>query len=111
MAEPHTEADDRAQAIDRAYGAVPWLKVRERKRISVKIFKSGNSMALRLPAILGLQAGTEIELEIEDDAHVSFDLPDRPKRKIDVAKFWGTAPDLMPISDEDRLFDERDNDV
>ncbi|MCP3734405.1 AbrB/MazE/SpoVT family DNA-binding domain-containing protein [Sphingomonas sp. RP10(2022)] len=109
MAKPDMTQDERVQAIDHAYGSMPWLKSRERKRVSVKVFKSGNSMALRLPASLGLQAGSEIELEIEDDAHVSFDLPDKPKRKIDVARFWGTLPDLTPIPDEDRLFAPRDD--
>ncbi len=108
MARFNLTPEERAELLDHTFGSMPWLKPRERRRVMVKIFKSGNSMALRLPASLGLQAGSEVELEIEDDAHVSFDLPDKPRRKIDVAKFWGTIPDLKPIADEDRLFDARD---
>ncbi|MBI0474575.1 AbrB/MazE/SpoVT family DNA-binding domain-containing protein [Sphingomonas sp. MA1305] len=96
--------------MDRTTGPLPWLKPRERKRMTVKIFKSGNSMAMRLPASLGLLPGSEIELEIEDNAHVSFDLPDTPKRKLDVAKFWGLIPELQLIPEEDRLFTGNDDD-
>ncbi len=110
MASPESSDDERAFRPDRTSGSLPWLKPRERKRVTVKIFKSGNSMAMRLPASLGLRPGSEIELEIEDDAHVTFDLPDKPKRKIDVAKFWGSIPELRLIPEEDRLFPSDDDD-
>lgn len=111
MAQFDVTHDGSPEVIAQLFGAQLGVKPRERKRISVKVFKSGNSLAMRLPASLGLRAGSEIHLDIEDDAHVSFDLPDKPKRKIDVAKFWGAAPGLTPIADEDRLFDEADGDV
>ena len=48
-------------------------------------FKSGNSVAVRLPRALGVPAGVEFELEKEGDViHL------RPKvRKIDVSAFAG----------------------
>ena len=98
------EAQHRRQ-VRRLAGSVPWQKATERRRYRVKVFKSGNSMALRLPAELGLAAGTEMNLEVEDGEHFSFEPIDRPKRKLNVAKFWGTVPDLQPISPEDRVFE------
>ncbi len=100
--------------LDRIYGSMPWLKAREVKRYRVKVFKSGNSIALRLPAELGLAAGSEMNLEVEDGEHFSFEHVDRPKRKVNVAKFWGVLPDLQPIAPEDRVFDSSErpwNDV
>lgn len=91
--------------IRRLSGSMPGPKGTERRRYRVKVFKSGNSLALRLPAELGLAAGTEMNLEVENGEYFSFEPVDRPKRKLDVARFWGTVPDLQPIATEDRLFE------
>jgi len=62
-----------------------------------KTFKSGNSVALRLPKDLGFEPGAEFEIVKEDDG-----LRLRPvARKIDVSKFIGKAPWLKPIPRED----------
>lgn len=91
--------------IDRVFGSAPWLKPSEVRHYRVKTFKSGNSLALRLPAGLGLEPGMEMDLR-EQDGHYSLELVDRPKRKVDIAKFWGSVPDLVPIKPEDRVFEE-----
>lgn len=69
-----------------------------------KVFKSGNSLALRLPKALGLKEGTEMIVR-EDQSGFSAQPVDAPKRKIDVSKFAGKAPWLKPLKPEDRLFD------
>ena len=56
-----------------------------------KVFKSGNSLALRLPARLGLEAGMEMELRTEPDGRYTLNHVDAPRRKIDVGKFAGKA--------------------
>jgi antitoxin VapB len=74
-----------------------------------KVFKSGNSVALRLPKALGLKEGAEMRVR---EQHGSFIVEpvERTKRKIDVSKFAGSAPWLKPLSPEDREFEERELD-
>ncbi|MEI9927096.1 MAG: AbrB/MazE/SpoVT family DNA-binding domain-containing protein [Sphingomonas sp.] len=86
---------------------MPWLRPTEKKDYRVKVFRSGNSLALRLPAELGLQAGTEMRLRVENGEIVSLEPIDRPKRKFNVAKVCGSATTLRPIRDEDRIFEDR----
>ena len=68
-----------------------------------KTFKSGNSVALRLPKGLGLKEGLEMTVR-EEQGHYVVEPVDRPKRKIDVSKFWGIAPELCLLKPEDRVF-------
>jgi len=75
-----------------------------RKQYRAKVFKSGNSLALRLPAELGLEAGMEMNLLVEDGGYV-LSRVEPPKRKIDVSGFAGKCPWLKPLPRED--FDER----
>lgn len=62
-----------------------------------KTFKSGNSVALRLPKGLGIPEGTQVRMVKE--ARMSFRVEpiDAPKRKIDVSKFAGQAPWLKEL--------------
>jgi len=64
-----------------------------------KVFKSGNSLALRLPKALGLQEGQEMILR-EERGRFVFE-PLATTRKIDVSKFAGKAPWLKEIGRED----------
>ncbi|MEG3165761.1 hypothetical protein U1701_14270 [Sphingomonas sp. PB2P19] len=97
----------REQVLDRLWGSAPWMKLPDKQRFRVKIFKSGNSLALRLPASLGLRAGMEVDMDVQDGQYFSFSNPDQPKRKFNVAKVCGSATDLQPLVDDDRLFEER----
>lgn len=76
------------------------------KEYRAKVFKSGNSLALRLPKALGLEAGTEM-LVREERGEFHFEPVDKPKAKIDVSGFWGKAPWLKPLPRELREFEER----
>jgi len=79
------------------------------KRYRAKVFKSGNSLALRLPAELGLEAGMEMELEATPDGAYTFKQAAQPKRKIDVSGFAGKCPWLKPLPRED--FEERPSSI
>lgn len=95
------------QEFMRLFGSAPWLKIREKKHYRAKVFQSGNSLAVRIPAGTKLQAGMEMDLTVEDGAFLSLEPIERPKRKFNIAKVAGSATNLEYIKDEDRVFEER----
>jgi antitoxin VapB len=76
------------------------------KEYTAKVFKSGNSLALRLPKELGLREGSTMVLR-EEHTGYHFEPEEAPKRKLDVSGFWGKAPWLKPLPPELREFEER----
>lgn len=80
------------------------------KEYRAKVFKSGNSLALRLPKALGIEEGTEMIVR-EERGEFRFEPADKPKAKIDVSGFAGKAPWLKPLPPELREFDERPSTV
>lgn len=77
-----------------------------------KVFKSGNSVALRLPKALGIKEGTEMMVR-EEHSKFTFEPVEKPKRKIDVSKFAGKCPWLEPLpryefDDPPRVWDDSD---
>ena len=65
-----------------------------------KIFKSGNSVALRLPKALGLRAGDVMRVRREDDQLIAKTLP-RADDRIDLAGIYGSIPRIMrPVMDD-----------
>jgi antitoxin VapB len=101
------EQEEYRKRVGRLYGSMPWLKPKDVQTFKAKVFKSGNSLALRLPAVLGLTAGMEMELRVENGEHFSFEPVERRKRKFNVEKVWGSATGLELIKPEDRLFSDR----
>jgi len=79
------------------------------KEYRAKTFKSGNSLALRLPKALGLREGEEMILR-EEHGKFAFEPVPAETRKIDISKFAGKIPWLKPIPPEDREFEERELD-
>ena len=73
-----------------------------------KVFKSGNSLAVRIPAGTKLAAGMELELKVEDGEYLSLQPVNPPKRKFNIDKVWGSATNLKPIDPDDRWFEERE---
>lgn len=74
------------------------------KEYRAKVFKSGNSVALRLPKELGLKEGSTMILR-EERSEFVFKPADVTRKKIDISGFWGKAKGLhVP---ESRDFDER----
>jgi antitoxin VapB len=74
-----------------------------------RTFKSGNSVAVRLPAALGIKAGMEMRVREEQGKYVLEPVEQKPK-KIDLTGIWGSCPGLKPLTREDRLFEERELD-
>ena len=72
-----------------------------------KVFKSGNSLALRLPKGLGAEEGAEMRLVRETPTSFRVEPVATPRRKIDVDSFWGKCPGLVPPTREQREFDDR----
>lgn len=101
------EREAKRKELSRTLGSVPWLKPQEKKHYRAKVFKSGNSLAVRLPAGTKLAAGMEMDLTVEDGEFLSLEPVDRPKRKFNIAKVAGSAQSLRYISDDDRVFEER----
>jgi antitoxin VapB len=107
MSRVKEEQEEYRKRFERPSGGTPGHTGKDVKTFKAKVFKSGNSLALRLPAELGLAAGMEMELKVEDGEHFSFQPVECPKRKLNVAAFWGKATGLKLLAPEDRVFEER----
>jgi antitoxin VapB len=70
-----------------------------------RTFKSGNSVAMRLPKSFEVPEGIEINVVREAPMSFRFEPVTAPRKTIDVSGFWGKAPGarLVPHGD----FDER----
>ena len=111
-----TKASDKRKLGDnprfmRVLGSMPWLKAREKQEFRTKVFQSGNSIAVRIPAGTRLEVGMEMELTIEDGQFLSYDPVDAPKRKFDIAKVAGSAKGLKYVERDDRSFEPRPSSI
>jgi antitoxin VapB len=79
------------------------------KEIRAKTFKSGNSVALRLPKALGIKEGVEMRVREEQGRYV-VEPVDAPKKKIDLSFLEGRTAGLKPLRPEDREIEERELD-
>lgn len=107
MSKVNEKQEEYRRNTNRMFGSMPWLKTKEVQTFRAKVFKSGNSLALRLPAGVGLSAGMEMNLRVENGEHFSFEPIDAPKRKFNVEKVWGSGPGLKLLTRADRIFSER----
>lgn len=78
------------------------------KELTAKSFKSGNSVAIRIPAALGVEPDLEWNI-IDQDGTLVLQPKDRARRKFNIDKVWGSAigSGLRHIEDDKRLFEER----
>jgi antitoxin VapB len=74
-----------------------------------KVFKSGNSLALRLPKALGLEEGAEMVLREEQGRYIVEPVATEEK-KIDLTGIWGSIPGLKPLTAEERVMEPRELD-
>lgn len=74
-----------------------------------KSFKSGNSVALRLPAALGIKPGREWLVREEEGRLTIEPVPETPK-KIDLTGIAGSVPWLKPLTPEERIMEPRELD-
>lgn len=77
----------------------------ERAEYVGKTFKSGNSVALRLPKGLGVPEGTEVQMVREAPMTFRVQPVNAPRKKIDISGFAGKLPGFKPAPRED--FEER----
>ncbi len=73
-----------------------------------KSFKSGNSVAIRMPAALGIEPDREWTV-VKEDGKIIIEAKDKPKRKFNIEKVRGCAigSGLGFIKPEERVFEER----
>lgn len=64
-----------------------------------KVFKSGNSVALRLPKALGLKEGTEMRVR-EEHGRFVVEAAEAAPRKIDLTGIYGAIPDLERMPED-----------
>lgn len=78
------------------------------KEYTAKSFKSGNSVAIRMPAALGVEPEREWTV-VEKDGDIVLRPKNGPKRKFNIDKVWGCGigSGLQYIKPEDRVFAER----
>lgn len=73
---------------------------------STKVFKSGNSKAVRLPADYPLELGQEVVVREDAGRFVIEPVP----AKSDLASLFGSIPGLKPLTREEREFEHRELD-
>ena len=78
------------------------------KQYPAKSFRSGNSVAIRMPAALGIEPDQEWTV-VKEDGRLIIEAKDKPKRKFNIDKVRGCAigSGLRFIKPEERLFEER----
>ncbi len=88
----------------------PLIPTTDSKQYRTRVFKSGNSLAVRIPTGTRLAAGMEMDLYVEDGVILSLKPIDASGRKIDVSKFAGKAPWLKELTSEEREMEHRELD-
>jgi antitoxin VapB len=76
---------------------------------TTRTFKSGNSIAVRLPKALGIPAGTEMRVREEHGKYILEPVDQEPKR-IDLTGIYGSIPGLKPLTREEREFEDSPRD-
>ena len=79
------------------------------REVRSKTFKSGNSVALRLPKVLGIKEGVEMKVREEQGRYV-VEPVEPPKKRIDLSFLDGRTAGLKPLRPEDREIEERELD-
>lgn len=105
--DPNVVRDARQQFDHTASAAAGNSLTSAARPVRVKVFKSGNSLAVRMPKALGLEAGMELELTAKPGGGYVLDPVEPPRRKIDISGFAGKAPGLKPLPPEFKEFEER----
>jgi antitoxin VapB len=76
---------------------------------TTKTFKSGNSVAVRLPKALGVEPGVEMIVREESGRYIVEPVKGEPK-KIDLTGIAGSMPWLKPLTPEERIMEPRELD-
>lgn len=73
---------------------------------TTKTFKSGNSIAVRLPKALGIEAGTEMRVREEQGKFVLEPVRKEKPRKIDLTGIYGSIPGFKPIARDEEDYED-----
>jgi antitoxin VapB len=73
---------------------------------TTKTFKSGNSVAVRLPKALGIEAGTEMRVREERGKYVLEPVKKEKPKKIDLSGIAGSIPGLKRIERDHDDYDD-----
>lgn len=76
------------------------------KEYPAKSFKSGNSVAVRMPAALNIEPGKDWVVTERDGEYV-LKAKEEPKLKLDVDRFWGKAKGMFHVPTPREDFDPR----
>lgn len=79
------------------------------KEVRAKTFKSGNSVALRLPKVLGIKEGVEMKVREEQGRYVVEPVA-KGEERINLTGIYGSRPGLKPLRAEDRIMEPRELD-
>ena len=71
-----------------------------------KTFKSGNSVAVRLPKSLGVEPGVEMTVREERGRYIVEPVERQPSR-IDLTGIYGAGAGLKPLKPCDRIIEGR----
>jgi antitoxin VapB len=74
-----------------------------------KTFKSGNSVAVRLPKALGIGPGVEMTVREERGRYIVEPVGHVPK-KIDLTGIYGSCAGLKPLTPDERIMEPRELD-
>jgi antitoxin VapB len=75
-----------------------------------RTFKSGNSVAVRLPKSLGVEAGVEMTVREERGRYIVEPVEAKEPERIDLTGIAGSLPWLKPLRPEDRVMEPRELD-
>ncbi len=73
---------------------------------TAKAFKSGNSIAIRVPKSIGIEEGSEWSVREEHD-EIVFKRVIKAGKNIDLTGIWGSIPDLKQLTPQDRVMEPR----
>lgn len=77
------------------------------EQFRTRTFKSGNSVAMRLPKGLDVPEGVEMNVVREAPMSYRFEPVNAPQRKIDVDSFWGKAAGMVHVPTPREDFEPR----
>ena len=73
---------------------------------TTRTFKSGNSIAVRLPKALGIAAGVEMRVREDHGKYVLEPIEKKQPKRIDLTGIYGSVPGLKPIEREEEDYED-----